>query len=158
MKQLRIGDEAPDFTLTDHNGELFNLGTRLHAGPVILVFYTLDGSPTCTTFLCAINKDVDEFARHKLQIVGINYADSDSHNQMAQSKFLRLPLLTDSQYQVARIYSSLYEIGPIKAIRYSVVGIGRDGRIQYMQRGKPTNAQILEGMGIEGANKPTYVS
>ena len=153
MKQLRIGDEAPDFTLTDHTGALFNLAAGLKSGSVVLVFYTLDGSPTCTTFLCAINTDVDELARHNIQIVGINYADADSHGKMARSKYLRLPLLTDGQYQVARLYNSLYEIGPIKAIRYSVVGVGTDGRITYMQRGKPTNAQILEGMGVRSSSE-----
>jgi peroxiredoxin Q/BCP len=141
-----IGANAPDFTLTNHDGKPFSLALALKRSPVVLVFYTMDGSPNCNALLCGVNQDVDLFARHGIQIVGINYAEPDRHGRYAKSKFLRLPLLSDNQFNVARAYDSLFRIGPIRVIRYSVVGIDQKGIIRYHVRGRPDNEAILAGM------------
>ena len=33
-----VGQQAPDFTLTDQHGNEFQLGQALDAGPIVLVF------------------------------------------------------------------------------------------------------------------------
>src|SRR5580700_467196 len=47
LMTLEIGAPAPDFTLTDHDNQPWTLSA--HRGSnVVLVFYPLDFSPTCT--------------------------------------------------------------------------------------------------------------
>jgi thioredoxin-dependent peroxiredoxin len=36
---IKVGDKAPDFTLTDTRGEAFTLSAALRDGPVILYFF-----------------------------------------------------------------------------------------------------------------------
>lgn len=150
MKTPAVGSIAPNFTLTAQDGSSFTLYDEIKLNPLILVFYTMDGSPTCDKLLCRINIDVSEFAEAGLQIVGINYADPSDHDRYARSKLLRLRLLSDDHFRVSAAYDCLFSIGPIKVIRYSVVGIGRDGIIRYFKRGQPSNAEIIAGMQLAG--------
>ncbi len=36
---IKVGDKAPDFTLTDTRGQAFTLSAALRDGPVILYFF-----------------------------------------------------------------------------------------------------------------------
>jgi peroxiredoxin Q/BCP len=148
MATLRLGQLAPDFTLTVHDGTLFTLSEAVKTKKIVLVFYPVDGSPTCTKLLCRINDDSARFAAAGLQLVGINHAEPDAHRVTATLKLLELPLLSDPNYQVARLYGSLFEIGPIKAIRYLVIGIDHERRVTYARHGRPSNSEIMTGMGI----------
>ena len=146
MASLRLGQFAPNFTLTTQDGHLFTLSDAIKQSPVVLVFYTMDSSPNCSRLLCRINADLSTFRRANLQLVGINHAEPGTHLRTATRKFLRLPLLSDEQFKVARAYNSVFEIGPIKVIRYSVVGIDQKGMIIYLQSGRPSNETIIAGM------------
>jgi peroxiredoxin len=153
MPTLQIGQLAPNFSLTVHDGSFFTLSEAVKKGPVVLVFYTMDGSPTCNRLLCRINADMTEFAAQGYQLVGINHSDPETHSRTITSKFLRLPLLSDEQFNVARTYDTLFEIGPIKVIRYSVVGIDQSGKILFKMRGRPTNQEILAAMSAQATPK-----
>ncbi len=150
---MTTGAVAPDFTLMDQKGQNYNLHERLAKNAVILVFYPYDQSPTCTRQLCAINKDLDEFAQNGLEVFGINNADADTHNVFAKRKFLHLRLLSDYDYAVSKAYDCLWQIGPIKVIRRSVVGIDSSGVIRYLNRGVPSNKNILTDF-LNALNSP----
>lgn len=152
MKTPEVGKVAPNFTLVTQDRVPFTLYDEIKLGPVVLVFYAMDGSPACDKLLCRINADVDEFAAAGFRIVGVNYAEPDDHSRYAKSKFLRLQLLSDDQFRVSEAYDCLFSIGPIKVIRISVVGISRDGIITYFKRGRPSNAEIIAGMHSSSAS------
>lgn len=154
MKTPVVGNPAPNFSLKNHDGSMFTLSDELKESPIILVFYPMEGSPNCDKLLCRINADLDEFAAAGFKAVGINFAEPDSHGRYAKKKFLRLPLLSDERYRVAGAYDSLFSIGPINVIRFSVVGIGQDGLVKYFKRGRPTNAEIIAGMQFSLAAVP----
>ena len=145
------GSQAPNFTLTAQDGSTFTLSDELKQQPVVLVFYTMDGSPNCDRLLCRINAEVDEFKQAGLKVVGINYAEPDAHAHYAKKRYLQMPLLSDDSYRVAEAYGSLFSIGPIRAIRYSVVGIGQDGYIKFLRRGRPCNQEIIQAMSGQTA-------
>ncbi|GEM_PF-935212 len=146
-----VGTPAPNFTLVSHDGSLFILADEVKKHQVVLVFYPMDSSPICDNLLSRINKDVDEFAAAGLKIVGINFAEPDAHGRYTNKKSLRMPLLSDQRFRVAEAYDSLFSIGPIKVIRYSVVGIDKNGLIKYFKRGRPDNAEIIAGMQTSSA-------
>jgi peroxiredoxin (alkyl hydroperoxide reductase subunit C) len=43
---LKVGDRAPDFTLTSHSGEAWRLQDALAKGTVVLAFYAFAFTPT----------------------------------------------------------------------------------------------------------------
>jgi len=44
-----VGAEAPDFALPAQDGESVRLSALLRRGPVVLIFYRANGSPTATS-------------------------------------------------------------------------------------------------------------
>ena len=52
---LKVGDQAPDFTLPDHDGRQISLSALLAKGPVLLYFYPADFTPVCTREACAFS-------------------------------------------------------------------------------------------------------
>ena len=47
MANVKVGEEAPDFTLRDENNQEVTLAS-LRGTPVVLVFFPADFSPICT--------------------------------------------------------------------------------------------------------------
>lgn len=148
MSQLSIGDIAPSFCLIGHDGNQYCLPELLKVSPVALIFYPFDQSPGCTKLLCNINDDKATFKEKGITLLGINNGSEESHRVFADKKNLLMPLLSDMDYKVAKSYDALWQIGPIKVIRYATVGIGQDGKINYYIQGRPTNNEIITGMNI----------
>jgi peroxiredoxin len=91
---LPVGTPAPDFTLPDANGQLVSL-SDYRGQPVVLVFYPLDWSPTCSDQLSLYQSDMEEFARHGARLVGISVDSLYSHGAWAAVRGLTFPLLAD---------------------------------------------------------------
>jgi thioredoxin-dependent peroxiredoxin len=146
MAQIKIGDHAPSFCLLGHDGKEYCLPELLKKGRVVLVFYPFDQSPRCTKLLCNINDDRTQFEMAGITLLGINNADGESHRLFAERSRLKMPLLSDADFKVAKVYNSLFQIGPIKAIRYTTVGIDTDGTIIFYEHNRPANDSIIQGM------------
>ena len=155
MRLIGQGHTAPDFTLTNYDGTLFTLSQQLTHGPVVLIFYIADELPNCDKLLCRINDDVREFADLGITVAGVNNLTPERHQQYAERRLMQLPLLSDTDCRVAEMYDSIFSIGPIRVIRYSVVGIGTNGVIRYHQRGRPSNQAIITGMRLGLPNSPS---
>lgn len=146
MKQLKVGDIAPSFCLTGHDGARYCLPELLKTGPVVLIFYPYDQSPGCTKLLCGINDDRDVFNSQGISLFGVNNGNEESHKAFADKKRLLMPLLSDTDFTISKAYNALWNIGPIKAIRYATIGVGTDGRIVYCVHGRPSNEEIITGL------------
>jgi len=48
MPSLRVGDSAPDFTATTHDGLTVRLADYRGSKAVVVFFYPADDSPVCT--------------------------------------------------------------------------------------------------------------
>lgn len=66
-----IGELAPDFTLQDQEKRPVTL-SALRGAPVLLVFYPLAFSGTCTTEMCAIRDDWSAFEQRGARVLGIS--------------------------------------------------------------------------------------
>ncbi|HMJ76836.1 MAG TPA: redoxin domain-containing protein, partial [Iamia sp.] len=60
---LKVGDEAPDFTLPGIDGGVERSWTLsgLRGQPVVLVFYPGDGTPVCTEQLMTYTDEIASF-------------------------------------------------------------------------------------------------
>ena len=61
---LNIGDQAPDFSLPDQNGQTKTLKENLGKW-VILYFYPMDDTPGCTTEACSFRDATDKILSKK---------------------------------------------------------------------------------------------
>jgi thioredoxin-dependent peroxiredoxin len=96
------GDPAPDFELEGTEGP-FRLGD--HRGErVVLLFYPGDETPVCTKQFCSYRDRADEMAELDATVVGISGQDLDSHRSFIDNHGLTVPLLADTETEVAKAY------------------------------------------------------
>ena len=124
---LKVGDNAPDFTLPDEDGRPVALGSLLAAGPVLLVFYPRDFSPACTRQLSMIRERHKELKAAGIVVLGISTDDLESHGRFRRTLDLPFRLLADIDQTVCHAYDVLGLFG-INTRRVTYV-VGRDGRI-----------------------------
>ncbi len=125
---LKVGDQAPDFTLPDHDGRQISLSALLAKGPVLLYFYPADFTPVCTREACAFSALEPELAKAGVSLIGISPQDSASHARFREHYSLPFPLLADPDKRVVSAYDCDGPLGfGVSRVTYL---IGRDGRIQ----------------------------
>lgn len=115
----KAGDQAPDFTLPDANGQQHKLSD--YAGKwLVLYFYPKDDTPGCTKEACSFRDDLAQLQKLGAQVVGVSVDDTQSHAEFAKKYHLPFPLLSDKGGKVAERYGALMNLGVIsKAKRYT---------------------------------------
>ena len=99
-----IGDKAPDFTLTDQNGDIFTLEDFCHKENVILYFYPKDETPGCIKEACGFRDSIADFEGYNCKVVGISKDSVNSHAKFALHYNLPFTLLSDPSNSVRKLY------------------------------------------------------
>ena len=106
-KTLKVGDEAPAFTLHDENGKDRTL-IEFKGKRVLLYFYPKDGTSGCTAQACGLRDNFQVYRDNNIVIIGVNYDDAQSHKKFKEDN--NLPedfiLLSDSKKDVATAYGA----------------------------------------------------
>lgn len=92
---LEVGTIAPDFTLSDQNGEELTLSELTAEGPVALVFFPLAFSGICTGELCELRDNIQIFADSKVRLVGISVDSVFSLKAWAKEEGYEFSILSD---------------------------------------------------------------
>ena len=147
---LKIGDLAPDFTLTDKDGQAVSL-SDFRGKKVVLYFYPKDNTPGCTRQACAFAGAYAEFQKRGVEVIGVSRDSVASHVKFAEKFGLPFVLLSDPDRIAIEAYGVWQEKKMCGKVSMGVVRttylIDEQGVIiDVMPRVKPdTNAQeILE--------------
>ena len=147
---LKIGDTAPDFTLSDKDGNPVSL-SDFAGQKVVLYFYPRDNTPGCTRQACAFAFHYAEFLRRGVQVIGVSKDSVASHVKFAEKYNLNFILLSDPDRDAIEKYGVWQEKKMAGKVGMGVVRttfiIDEQGVIQaVMPKVKPdTNAaDILE--------------
>ena len=100
---LKVGDMAPDFTLTTDGGGSISL-KELKGKTVVLYFYPRDDTPGCTAEACAFRDSLPDFSKVKAQVVGISRDSVGSHDKFKRKFKLPFPLASDEDGKVTEAY------------------------------------------------------
>lgn len=112
MAQLRINDEAPNFTATTTKG-VINFHEWIGNGWAILFSHPKDFTPVCTTELGYMAKLEPEFKKRNCKIIGLSVDPVESHSRWAkdieetQGAAVNYPMIGDSDLAVAKLYNML---------------------------------------------------
>jgi peroxiredoxin Q/BCP len=101
---LANGTRAPDFELTDQDGQRRSLRSLLDWRALILYFYPADFTPGCTKEACSLRDLQSDLERAKLRVVGVSPQDAASHRRFADKYALRFTLLADPDKRVIKAY------------------------------------------------------
>lgn len=102
---VRVGEEAPDFTLPDQHDRPWSLSDHRGA-PVVLYFYPRDNTPGCTSQACDVRDHWAAFADRGAAVVGISPDSADSHERFAREHELPHTLLADEDRTVLEQYGA----------------------------------------------------
>lgn len=106
--ELKPGQKAPDFTLTDGDGNKVRLSS-LRGRKVVLYFYPRDNTPGCTREACAFRDGITKLGRIGATVLGVSTDSAASHKKFAEKYDLNFPLLADTEKQVAEKYGAWQE-------------------------------------------------
>lgn len=105
---LKVGDRAPDFTLSDHNGYTVSLADFRGKKSVILAFYSRSSTPGCTREVKAYQGDIAKFEAEGAQVLGISLDNQARNRKFATETGATFPLLCDTQKEVTKAYGVLH--------------------------------------------------
>jgi peroxiredoxin Q/BCP len=97
------GDTAPDFTLSDQDGNDVSL-SKLRGRAVVLYFYPKADTPGCTTQACGIRDHRSDYKRAGAVVLGVSPDPVAKLNRFAEKYGLDFPLLADEDHAVAEAY------------------------------------------------------
>lgn len=137
-----VGDAAPDFTAMDNKGKPVKLKDLRARGPVVMIFYPKDDSPTCTEQLCAVRDDWSGFEKRGASVLGVNPGDQASHTAFAEKFSYAFPLVVDQGARIASAYGARGAIMP----KRTVYVIDRDGQVLLAERGVVPHDRIFAAL------------
>ena len=150
---LETGMKAPDFTLSDKDGNQVSLKDFI-GKKVVLYFYPRDNTPGCTRQACAFAAAYDAFKEKNVQVIGVSKDSIASHVKFAEKYNLPFVLLSDPDREAIEAYGVWQEKKMCGKVSMGVVRttfiIDEKGNIEkIMPKVKPdTNAaEILEYLG-----------
>lgn len=139
---LRIGDRAPDFSLYSSEKELINLHDYKGRN-VVLLFFPLAFTSTCTRELCATRDDMAIYNNLDTEVFGISIDTPQSLARFKDENQLNFKLLSDFNKDVIRAYDVIYEeysLGMRGVAKRAVFVIDGEGIIRHLE--------VLENAGL----------
>ncbi len=105
------GQEAPDFTLKDQDGNDVSLSSFRGNQNVVVVFYPFTFTGVCQGELCTLRDDLSEFDAVKAQVIAISCDTRHAQKQWATQQGFTFPVLSDfwPHGEVARAYGVFNE-------------------------------------------------
>ena len=111
--QLRIGDDAPDFTADTTQGKL-HFHEWIGNGWAILFSHPKDFTPVCTTELGYMAKLKPEFDKRNTKVIGLSIDPVSDHLRWekdieeTQGTAVNFPMIGDPDLTVAKLYDMIH--------------------------------------------------
>jgi peroxiredoxin len=107
---IAVGEQAPDFTLRDQDGEKVSL-SEYRGRKILLVFYPGDFSPVCGDQLSIYQEVKPEIEEKGVEMIGISVDSFFAHKAFQEKIGIDTRLLSDFEPkgEVARAYGSYVE-------------------------------------------------
>lgn len=147
-KTLKVGDVAPDFTLTTAKREQWHLGDFRNKKNVVLAFVPFAFSRVCSAQLPSYEEELERFKDSDTEVVSISMDSTHSLNAWAKSMNTSFPLLSDfyPQGKVVDLYGVRHGLGMSER---AVIVIDKEGIIRYIEMtdvpgDMPDNEKLFE--------------
>jgi peroxiredoxin Q/BCP len=134
--RLAVGDKAPDFSLSDADGNTVSLGD--FAGrKVVVYFYPAASTPGCTKQACDFRDSLDELNEAGLDVVGISPDKPAKLAKFRDAEGLTFPLLSDPERTVLTSWGAFGEKSmygkTVQGVIRSTFVVDEDGKIEIAQ-------------------------
>ena len=141
-----VGSPAPDFTLPSTSRSDVTL-SALHGKNVLLAFFPLAFTRTCTAEMCAFSEDYDKFRGKDTTVLPISVDSVDTLVEFKRKENLAVDLLSDFRREVSRKYGTLIEERFYSGRAYVLIdrqGVVRWAFMEATPGSRRDNAEILD--------------
>jgi peroxiredoxin len=147
MSSPAVGSLAPDFTLPSTSGEAVTLSQHRGKHSVLLAFFPLAFSGTCTKEVCAFAEDYDQFASRDVVVYPISVDHTYSLKEFRAKHGVQSHMLSDFKREVTVLYDLLVPEKFYSKRAYFLIdkeGVVRWAHVENQPGMRRENAEILE--------------
>ena len=147
-----VGSPAPDFTLSSTSGADVTLSS-LRGKNVLLAFFPMAFTSTCTAEMCALQEGYDTFASADTTVLPISTDAVPSLVEFKRKESLGVDLLSDFKRDVSRQYGTLMEERFFSNRAYVLIdrqGLVRWAVMEATPGSRRENAEIFEQLAKLG--------
>jgi mycoredoxin-dependent peroxiredoxin len=147
-----IGQPAPDFTLPSTSGEKVTL-SKLRGTTVMLAFFPLAFSSTCTEEFCTMRDDYSDFAGRKVKVLPISVDHTYSLKAYIEKYALPVEMLSDFKRDVSRQYGVLLDDRFYSNRAYFLIdggGVLRWSHVEENPSNRRQNSELLAAIDAVG--------
>lgn len=108
MAYLKVGDDAPDFSIKTSDANFVSL-RDLKGKFIVLYFYPKDDTPGCTIQAMEFSELLHEFTKLNAIVLGVSKDDLKSHEKFKEKYKLNFDLGSDVDSDTCGKYSVLVE-------------------------------------------------
>jgi peroxiredoxin len=141
-----VGEPAPAFSLKSTSGQQVSLDDFRGSRHVLLAFFPLAFTSTCTAEMCAFSDDFDAFTTKGVEVLPISVDAVPSLAEFRKKHDMKVHLLSDFRREASRAYGVLREDTWFAKRSYFLIdrdGIVRWVHVEEVSGQKRENAEIL---------------
>ena len=138
----KVGDPAPLIQGQDQDGKTWKLADVVGKKVVLLYFYPKDDTPGCTKEACGFRDRMEDLKKDKVEVIGVSFDSSASHQKFIAKYNLNFPLLADTDGKIADAYGvKMTEREMARRVSFLV---GLDGKIAHVTDTPSADTHLAE--------------
>ena len=136
--KIEIGQVAPEFSLYNSEKKLNSL-SELKGRNVLLLFFPLAFTSTCTKELCSVRDNISLYNNSNASVLGISVDSLHTLAKYKEEQKLNFDLLSDFNKEVSIAYGTIYEM-----FGYNMKGVSKRSAFVIDKMGIIRYAEVLE--------------
>jgi glutaredoxin-dependent peroxiredoxin len=139
---LTVGQTAPDFKLPNTEKKEVTLSQYRGDKNVLLLFFPLAFTGTCTKELCGVRDDIARYSKANAEVLGISVDSPFALGKFKEEQSYNFQLLSDFNKEASKAYGSIYDTFILDmhgVSKRSAFVIDKEGVVRY--------AEVLENAG-----------
>lgn len=141
--KISVSDTAPDFFLYDSEKNKVTLSAFRNKKNVLLLFFPLAFTSTCTEELCGVRDDISRYSNAEAEVLGISVDSVYTLAKYKEEQGYNFPLLSDFNKEVSEAYDTIYD--SFSSMKMN--GVGKRSAFIIDKKGVVQYAEVLENAG-----------
>ena len=142
-----VGQPAPDFALQSTSGATVSLADFRGRKHVLLAFFPLAFTSTCTAELCEMSEDYSTYERGDVVVLPVSVDSVPTLKEFKKMHGMRTELLSDFKREATNAYGVMWQDAFFSNRAYFLIdreGIVRWAHVEATPGQKRSTAEILE--------------
>jgi peroxiredoxin len=107
---LKVGHEAPDFSLKDQDGNTFRLASEIEDAPVVMFFYRGYWCPVCNKYLNRYADSLSMVTERGVKVIAITPESYENVEKTRSKTGVDIRVLSDKNQQVMKKYKVAFHV------------------------------------------------